>query len=197
MADSDVLTARTLVIAAQDLLRQGGYKVVTVPDECGLAKETAFLAEDQFGVILATAFDTWFELGEGWQQAQGSLVHILSDKLKKGNPKAWEGVLVLLTPAKSNDLAAEDTIRYDTTRVRKIVGTGESISFLDDLRIVLLPLLPFEGDSLIGQSEPNLLERLSSLLSTKGLDRRAVDAAVKAFQNDEPILESVSGVLPS
>jgi hypothetical protein len=151
-----------------------------------------FIGEDPFGVVLVVAYETWSSLSEGWRDAQAILVKLLTDKLSRGNPKAWEGYLVLLTPSPSGDERAEDEIRYDTLRVRKIVGTGESIRFIDDLIDVLMPLLPLGSAEVeVLEGSGSVLERLPEMLAARGVARSVADAVVNAFTADEPLIESI------
>ena len=111
------------------------------------------VGEDAFGVVLVVAYDRWSALRDGWTDAQGLLVKMLTEKLALGNPKAWEGYLVLLLLTQSGDERMEDEIRYDTSRVRKIIGTGESVKYLDDVTDVLMPLLPLSSGEVEGAED--------------------------------------------
>lgn len=194
----DTLTPRALSAESRSLLANGGYKFdeqTSIADALG---ELCFVAEDSFGVVLVVAYRTWTSLRENWRDAQAALVRLISEKLSRGNPKASEGYLVLLTAAVSGEERVEDEIRYDTSRVRKIVGTGESIRFISDVRAVLMPLLPLdvsETAELAGAG--TILGRLPKLLAERGVNHEIAETVVAAFERDEPLLESILGVLKS
>jgi len=80
-----------------------------------------------------------------------------------------------------------DTIRSDTGRLRKLLATGEELQILGDVERVLMPLLPLhEVDS---ADQGSTLSMLPDVLSAKGLPRDAVEIVVKAFLDQQPLLE--------
>jgi hypothetical protein len=190
------LTARSLLVEAQSVLQDGAYRLSTDLPLASSLGDLCFIGEDQFGVVLVVAYETWSSLSDGWREAQAILVKLLTDKLNRGNPKAWEGYLVLLTPSPSGAERAEDEIRYDTSRVRKIVGTGESIRFIDDLLDVLMPLLPLNTTEVeVLEGSGSVLDRLPEMLAARGIARSVADTVVNAFRADAPLLESIQDSL--
>lgn len=196
MHNNGTLTARSLLVEAQSVLRDGAYRLSTDLPLASSLGDLYFIGEDPFGVVLVVAYETWSSLSDGWREAQAILVKLLTDKLNRGNPKAWEGYLVLLTPSPSGAERAEDEIRYDTSRVRKLVGTGESIRFIDDLIDVLMPLLPLRSAEVeVLEGSGSVLERLPAMLAARGVARSVADAVVNAFTTDEPLIESIRDAL--
>lgn len=193
MRGQDALTPRALIAEARSILLGGGYEVSTYPAIVESLGDLCFVGEDAFGVVLITAYETWTSLSDGWRDAQSALVRLLTEKLSRGNPKSWEGYLVLLTPSLSGDERAEDDIRYDTSRVRKIVGTGESIRFIDDLTDVLMALLPLTTSEIEeSDGSASVLDRLAEMLIGRDIAPAIAAAVVNAFKTDEPLLESIS-----
>lgn len=190
------MTARVLLAQAQQTLREASYQISTDSRAKASIGELCFVAEDPFGVVLLVTYETWSSLLDGWQAAQGELVRLLNEKLTQSNPKAWEGYLALLTPSPSGDERAEDEIRYDTLRVRKIVGTGESIHFIGDLTNVLMPLLPLSvGDVGATEGATSVVDRLADMLIERGVKPSVAHAVVEGFKKDEPLLECIAEAL--
>jgi hypothetical protein len=193
---SEALTARSLIAEAQAVLRAGEYEISSDMAAARSLGDLCFLGEDAFGVVLVVSYESWSALRDGWTDGQAVLVKILTEKLARGNPKAWEGYLVLLTASQSGDERAEDEIRYDTSRVRKVVGTGESIRYIDDLTDVLMPLLPLSSAQVEGAKDSaSVLGRLSGMLVERDIRPAVASAVVRAFKSDEPLMESISGAL--
>lgn len=69
---------------------------------------------------------TYFEVREQWRG------------------QAWDGYLVLLTPSlqPSSTWTEGTEIRYNTSRVRKLVGTCDDLKSLRDVQNILQPVLP-------------------------------------------------------
>jgi hypothetical protein len=185
------LTTSQLLAAASELLETGGYEPVS-PGEGWVSNARLF--EDPYGIVAVVAFETWGDLTEGWPDAQGQLVELISEHLTRPEPKSWDGYLVLLTPSVVPSTARSQLaeIRYDTNRLRKLVATGDELHTLDDVEQALLPLLPLEVESQV-ESGPALLERLPSLLAERGIDAGVARVAVDAFTSNQSILERLYG----
>jgi hypothetical protein len=181
------LTTSQLLAAVSERLDSGGYTRIS-PDEGWTSNVRLF--EDPYAIVAVLAFETWDDLTEGWPDAQGVLVELISAHLTRPEPKSWDGYLVLLTPGVPPSTARSQlaAIRYDTNRVRKLVAAGDELRTLDDVEQALLPLLPLEVESQV-ESAPALLERLPALLAERGIDVRAARAAIDAFASNESILE--------
>jgi len=157
-----------------------------------LPSERALIAEDKYGVVVVVVFDTWRELAASWRSAQAAAVEALSTRFTRLDRKAWDGYLVLLTPALST--GAEETvdqIRYDTSRIRKIVATGEDLASLSDVERTLLPLLPLTQTDLELEDAQSPLDELAEHLERAGIARRLADTAVAAFRDHRPIVQEL------
>lgn len=177
------LTATQLAAAAADILLANGYS-----EAASVAGPGRFY-EDAFGIVAVYVFKSWPALHEGWPQAQGELVDLMSAHLRLPEPKAWEGYLVLLTP---DLLGTEGRVRLtelrgDTQRVRKLVATGEDLRSLGDVRAALLPLLPLDVEG-AGVKASGVLEQLPALMVSEGIPTSVTIAVLDAFQANESIL---------
>src|SRR4051812_17097065 len=92
------LTATQLLAAATDLLTVSGYSRADVTTEAVVPGAASRIFEDAYGIVAVHVFDTWSHLAEQWNVAQGQLVDVISEHLRRPEPKAWEGYLVLMTP---------------------------------------------------------------------------------------------------
>lgn len=180
------LTPSQLVAAATEVLLANGYTGVPVAD----GEAAGRLFEDRYGIVALKAYDSFDELAGRWNEDQGWLVETMSEHLRRSEPKAWEGYLVLLTPQAilPDDRVRVTQLRYDTSRVRKLVATGEDLSTLRDVEETLLPLLPLNVDA-PAESRAGVLERLPDLLAASDIDVGATRAVVGAFLANQSIVE--------
>ena len=124
---------------------------------------TSRLFEDEYNVVGIAVFETCGELLRAWPDLQESLVDVISRHIGRGESKSWDGYLVLLTPA---DAASEhievEAVRYNTSRLRKLVATGDDLRSATAIERVLRPLLPLgqEQENLRQESALDLLPRL-------------------------------------
>jgi hypothetical protein len=148
------------------------------------------LFEDNYHLVALVVYDTWDKLLSTWSDSQAALVELMSNHMTNSDPKAWDGYLVLLTTGvlSAEDRKKADEIRYDTTRVRKLIATGEELVTIGDVKRVLQSLLPLEADLHLDVGE-SVLDVLPSLLLQRGLEERYVETIVKAFRDREPIIE--------
>jgi hypothetical protein len=193
------LTARTLLSESRRLLEDHDYVVIRNQDVLqDLAGEHVLLAEDRFGVVAVFVYESWIDLATNWTEAQDSFVRVMTSRLGRGQPKAWDGYLVLLTPERPSTTSDEvvTRIRYDTSYVRKLVGTGEDIETLSDVTRVLLPLLPLEPEreQRIPEGE-DILDSLVSRLAEGGLEAEAGAAVIDAFRGHDSMMEPLKQVL--
>jgi hypothetical protein len=105
--------------------------------------------------------------------------------------------LVLLTPAglPTADRDAAMRIRYDTGRVRKLLGTGEDLRSLQDLQAIVAPLLPLDIGPGTSPTESSL-DVLPKLLADQGLEESSVRTLVKAYRSHELLVEAIYKGLP-
>lgn len=180
-------TTSQLIAAASELLESGGYNPVPPTDGWN---PNSRLFEDPYGIVAVVAYETWRDLAETWPDAQGRLVELISSHLRRPEPKSWDGYLVLLTPSAAPFASRAEVveIRYDTTRVRKLVATGDELETLDGIQQTLLPLLPLEAEPRLAGGLA-LLERLPDLLAARGINAEAAHTVVEAFVANESILE--------
>jgi hypothetical protein len=174
--------------AASTLLLDGGYKQVDAKHADNLWRaSTVRLFEDAFGIVAVVVYETWRDLLSRWPDAQAALVDLISRHVSSSDAKAWEGYLALLTPGVASH-SEVTTIRYDTTRVRKLVATGDELKLLADVERALLPLLPL-GDERPVAEQDSALEMLPQLLKRRNVPEDAVRVIVKAFREQQPLLE--------
>lgn len=184
------LTPTDLIAASSNILEAGGYQ----PIRKGFPiwnTTSARLFEDVYNVVGLAIFATCAELLRSWADLQGSLVDIISQHVKAGENKTWDGYLVLLTSgiAPSGDLDIQ-AIRHDTTRLRKLVATGEDLRSVIDVERLLRPLLPLDTgqDEIIRRSA---LEVLPDLLAERGITHNITRLLVKSFDEQMPLMEAL------
>jgi len=184
------LTPTDLIAASSSVLQTGGYRLV----EDGFPEwdsTSSRLFEDEYNVVGVAVFTTFTELLRSWTGLQGLLVDVISGKVGSTEGKAWDGYLVLLTggmaPSAELDIEA---IRYDTTRLRKLVATGEDLSGAGDVERLLRPLLPLhagQGSAIQGSA----LDRLPDFLTEHDINRDTTTLLVKSFVDQEPLMEAL------
>jgi len=145
------------------------------------------VAEDAYNIIAVTGFTTWAQLAIQWPDAQSALVGLIASRLSKSAPKAWDGYLVLICESSAPDSAEVTRIERDTTRVRKIVGTAETLHTTNDVLRLLDPFLPLPTDT-GSEAFADILEMLPGLLQDE-VAPEAVRTVVSAFRALEPPLE--------
>lgn len=184
------LTPTDLIASSVSVLEGGGYQPIrTGFPEWSTA--TTRLFEDTYNVVGLAVFTTCADLLRSWADLQGSLVDVISRQVGQAENKAWDGYLVLLTAgiAPSGDADIE-AIRYDTTRLRKLVATGDDLSVAGDVERLLRPLLPLRTEpGALAQS--SALDLLPNLLAERGIDRGTTTVLVKAFMEQRPLLEAL------
>jgi hypothetical protein len=184
------LTPTDLIAASSNVLETGGYQPIRrgFPE---WSTTTTRLFEDKYNVVGVAVFMTCAELLRSWADLQGSLVDVISQQVGHAENKAWDGYLVLLTagmaPSGDSDI---DDIRHDTTRLRKLVATGEDLGGAGDVARLLRPLLPLrtERDSI---SQLSALDLLPDLLEESGVARETTTVLVKSFIDQKPLMEAL------
>ena len=183
--NAPLLTSELISIASSHLA-SNGYTVVRDMSVGEYSGDRGFIAEDDFGVVSVVVFDTWKQLENEWQSAQADLVALLSARLARSAPKAWDGYLILLCAGYAEDARSISQIERDTTRVRKIVATAENLLTIRDVETaldLLLPLKLSEGSAAM----QGVLEILPQLITS--VEVGAVTTIVDAFRSGEPPLE--------
>lgn len=194
----DELSGTQLLAAASDVLGGSGYVSATMPSYDHATAYMSRVFEDRFGIVAVCIFESWGRLVDEWPEAQGQLVDLMSEILRRPEPKAWEGYLVLMTPGLMPP--GEGTIIYgiraDTNRVRKLVAAGDELGTLEDIRNFLLPLVPLELDeSLSGESD--LLGSLPELLQEQGVAARVTSIVLQAFAGNASIFQHLHDLGPT
>lgn len=194
MADSQ-LTSSSLLAAATEILLQGGYRVREGSSvESRLSTERLF--EDPYGVVSIVVHDTWQSLASTWRDGQARLVELISARVGPADAKAWEGYLVLLTPgiaATSEERTVARRIRYDTSRVRKLVATGEEIRTTGDVERALASLLPLPNSE-IRRDSRGVLETLPALLEESGIPAEITGRLVSAYERQTSLLAALDSI---
>lgn len=145
----DQLTTTEITGQVKRTLRDAGYDQHSAPPGRWDAPNH-LLYEDDYGIVGVVIFESISLLLIDWTTAQGALVHMMSQHITRAQPKSSEGYLVLLTgaaPQEGREYYVNkevNAIRYNTSRVRKLVGTGVSLNTVDDVKRVLDPLLPLD-----------------------------------------------------
>jgi hypothetical protein len=182
------LTTTDLIATASEALAQGNYQRITnrFPE---WETTSSRLFEDAYNVVGLVVFDTCGELLRTWAELQGKLVDVISKHIGQGEAKSWDGYLVLLTYGLSPSSESEiETVRYNTTRLRKIVATGEDIRTTADVERVLRPLLPLgPSDAKVGRTA--VLDLLPNLLASEGIPQQTTKTLVDAFREQASPLE--------
>jgi len=184
------MTSTDLLASASSILESGAYTRIQDDLIQQWPAPRVRLFEDNYHLVALVVYDTWAELLSAWSDAQAALVELMSKHMASSDPKAWDGYLVLLTAGIMGveDRKKADEIRYDTTRVRKLVATGEELMTTGDVKRVLQSLLPLEAGPYLDMGE-SALDVLPGLLTKIGLEEIYVKTIVKAFRDREPIIE--------
>ena len=190
MNEPATLTVTEITAAATGCLLAHGYQEVD-PARLGAAIEQGRFFEDEYGIVGVAIYETWGELAGRWQDAQGALVRLISEYVSKAEAKAWDGYLVLLTPASSTaGREAVELIRYDTSRLRKLVADGEELGSLSQVEDTLLPLLPLEPVA-PALAERSALDLLPELLEDRAIAPALTVRLLEAYAAGEPLVEGL------
>jgi hypothetical protein len=155
---------------------------------------TARVFEDAFGIVAIVAHDTWESLSTIWQDDQARFVELLAEAVDRSDAKAWEGYLVLLTPGTptgSQEQRIARDIRYDTSRVRKLVGTGHELKTISDVERLLVSLLPLPPAEL-AEVSGSVLESLPPLLEPQGVPAELTLRLIRAFEQQTSLLTALA-----
>lgn len=188
----DPLTSTNLLAAASEQLTAANYRQVDEPLDPAWRARNVRVFEDAYSIVAIVIYDTWQDLAGGWEATQSAFVELMAKHLSSSDAKAWEGYLVLLTaaipPPDSRQTVAR--IRRDTSRVRKLLATGDDLKSVVDVEQTLLPLLPL---NVAGQNEPpqSVLDLLPPLLERKGIRPDDSRVLISAFRDQQPLLEKL------
>lgn len=191
MTDSSLgFTTTDLIAAASQVLLEGGYRQINggVPE---WSTPTSRLFEDEYSVVGLNTFETCKELLQTWPDVQAVLIDVISRHVGSEESKSWDGYLVLLTPGLApSESEAIEAVRYNTTRLRKLVATGDDLKLPTDVERVLRPLLPLGPERAnLGQESP--LDLLPRLLAAQHIPEEVTRVVVDAFRQQSPLLEQL------
>ena len=185
------LTPIEITAAASRHLEEADYTRI---DEAALGEAAGRgrFFEDTYGVVLLVVYETWNSLLDGWSEDQARLVDLMSAHMTRSDPKSWEGYLVLLCSASppADEHERMQDIRYDISRVRKLIAAGEELRELADVERTILPLLPVSPPSEL-EPETSALDLLPELLEEEGIERGDSEALIEAYREQRPLLDAI------
>jgi hypothetical protein len=188
------LTATEIVAGASSQLTDAGYRRIAGDALQDWPLSNARLYEDRYGIVAVVVYETWEHLRTDWPEAQGALVTFISRHISRSEPKAWDGYLVLMTPGIRGSEGQEEwmRIRYNTSRVRKLIATGEELRTLADVRSTLLPVLPVEIERHVIELDGSVLALVPPILEKhKKVPPDAAEAVVAAFRQQRNMLKAL------
>jgi len=190
--DNVQLSTTSLLAEATELLEGGQYLQAEPKSDGHWPTKNVRLFEDTYSIVALLVFDTWKELSETWIEAQTALIELMSTHIRSWEAKAWDGYLVLLTPAlvDSNEAFKPSQIRYNTNRVRKILATGDDLKELSDVESALLPLLPIQSGLNFVEIQSSL-ELLPTLLSGYGISEEIVKVVVNSYLGGRSLMQEI------
>lgn len=183
-------TATGLLAKATAELKSGGYRVVS---EGGGAwgSGSSRLFEDAYNIVGIVVFETCGDLLDSWPDQQEALVKIISRDINESEAKAADGYLVLLTRGKApSERERVKEVRYDMSRLRKLVATGEELDKDSDVERVLRPLMPLRPEEATPSSDSSLWV-LPELLAEQRFPKPHTQALIDAFLNERPLMEAL------
>jgi hypothetical protein len=192
VSELTALTETEMIVTASEFLIGGGYRLIAHSSQNVGEIDRLRIFEDPYGIVALVVYPTWDQLVSQWPDAQGALVAIMSQYVPKAEAKAWEGYLVLLTPGGLLEGTTEQmtTIRYDMTRVRKLVASGSELSTISAIERVLRPLLPLRPQA-VSSEVVSAIDLLPELLEADEIPRGAVFAMIDAFRSSSSITEAL------
>ncbi len=192
MNDANSLTTTNILATASECLIAGGYRRIEERQAGPFAGLNARLFEDKYAIVAVVVYETWADLRSEWTIAQETLVELISRYVTSSDAKAWEGYLVLLTPSlvDIDGRAEADAIRYHTKQVRKLLATGNELKDFADIEKVLVPLLMLDPDLYV-DDQRSALDMLPHLLAQKGLPEEAARVIIRAFSQQQPLVEQL------
>lgn len=190
MESAEVLTTTGLLAVAQNALIEAGYVVMGENASQPLLSDRARLLQNSYSVVMIATFETWENLVQSWPDYQDTAVEVMSTFLRKGDAKAADGYLVLLTPSPvpTGEMSEANRIRSDTSRLRKLLGTADDLRSISDVRKIIAPLLPLTigADRALGEGS---LDALPRILQEHGIEDAMTRVIVEAFKANAPIMQ--------
>ncbi len=174
---------------ATRLLQGGGFEQAEPVDFHPNGELRVF--EDARSVVGVVFFRSWSQLDSDWPAAQAALVDRISSRFNRSDAKSWDGYLVLLTSDTAPTAEAVADVRRDTSRLRKLVGTGSDLVSIEAVAEVLLPVLPLELDG-TESMQSSLLERIPRMVEAYDIDRDLATAAIASFEANRSPMEGIA-----
>lgn len=192
MTSNNFLSDTEILAAATNVLCKNGFSEVNNIYLKGINHESHRLFEDAYSIVAVVVFPSWQDLFSGWIDTQTVLVDLISEHVSQEEEKAWEGYLAMLTTSlvPKSEMQHVERIRYDTTRIRKLIATGVQLKEVSDIRDALLPLLPLE-EQMEDSPADAVLNRLPHILQDKKLSEDVIGTVINAFLKHEPLIESL------
>ena len=85
-------TSISLLTAAAEVLRAHGYQPAKPENRKEWNGSNARVFEDAYGIVALVVHETWKDLLSHWIDAQSALVDLISARVSRSEPKAWEGI---------------------------------------------------------------------------------------------------------
>lgn len=191
---SSELTVTSVLVIATHALQEAGFTQATEAVRATNETELGRLFEDEYSVVGVCAWENWDSLRSQWAGAQAWLVEVITARLDRSDAKAWDGYLVLLTPGRvpNEERAKLEAIRYDTTRVRKLVGVD--LKSEAAVKRALAPLMPLDL-SLSSAPGSELRDLLIELVPPDVAAHAVVEALAEAFSDGRPLVDSIHRAL--
>lgn len=196
MAKTTSLTSSDILAATTDGLRKSGYIRITELDQSFWDSSQTRLFEDEFGIVAVIVYETWESLETEWFDAQAALVELMTESIRSSDPKAWEGYLLLLSTGYAPSEDAIDQIRYDMSRVRKLVADGERLRTISDIDRILQPLIPI-GDKDDSTEVESAIDMLPRLLAEQGIPEADTRVVIQGYRDNKPLLRELHNHLGS
>lgn len=192
MTNYNVITTTNLISAAKEVFEKNGFAEVTMYALSGIDSSNHCLYEDPYSLVALVVFETWADLSNMWQEIQSTFVELISDHISSTENKRWDCYLLLWTPDRipSTEVEIRRRIQYDTGRVRKLIATGDDLHEIVDVGNALLPLLPLT-ESVLTSSQSSILDRIPEILSTTELPKDKIQVVVRAFEQNESLIEAL------
>jgi hypothetical protein len=189
-ASASGFTTTDLIASASNILLKAGYRQISgrFPE---WETSSSRLFEDEYCVVGVAVFETCTELLQGWPSVQGNLVDVISRHVGNQESKSWDGYLVLLTPALApSETEAIEVVRYNTSRLRKLIAIGDDLKLSSDVESVLRPLLPLNPGG-VDLTQESALDLLPNLLRAQNIPENVTRTLIDAFRNQAPLLEKL------
>jgi hypothetical protein len=175
--------------AVREILEDHGFERGKLPEEWQEKDRSAFVFEDEYSIVGVVLYASCDELIKEWPDDQGTLSEQITEYIGRGEAKASDGYLVLLTSGLAEDghLEPITRIRYDTSHLRKLVATGDSLVHAGSVATALRPVLPLDID----QRDDVPSSGLDELPSLLDLPEEATQGLIDAYRDQIPLLEAL------